>query len=156
MFMHTPNVRQETNRATSAFDNAHLWTEIQKSTHMFAKHSSTGQVAADETLGWRLTVDGASYEAQSRTLAGGSSLIVVVVVERHTRELVPDEQMMRAFRFTASEARVARLLVDRRSNREIADKLEVTEHTARRHTEKVLQKLGIRRRAHVERAITDR
>lgn len=54
--------------------------------------------------------------------------------------------LTRTFGFTASEARVALLLAHRYSNREIAQELRVTEHTARRHTEKILLKLGIHSR----------
>jgi len=50
---------------------------------------------------------------------------------------------------TAAEERVATLLAARWSNREIARYLDVTEHTARRHTEGVLRKLGIHSRTKV-------
>lgn len=54
------------------------------------------------------------------------------------------------YRMTLSEARVALLLAERYSNREIAQVRGVTEHTARRHTEKVLMKLQIHRRGEVK------
>lgn len=57
------------------------------------------------------------------------------------------------FNLTTSEIRVALLLDERWSNREIADALGVSEHTARRHTEKVLLKLGIHSRTHVRSVI---
>lgn len=56
------------------------------------------------------------------------------------------EALKRRFRLTRSEARVALLLASRCSNQEIAELLGVTAHTARRHTEKVLLKLGIHSR----------
>lgn len=49
----------------------------------------------------------------------------------------------RRFGLTPREAQVARRLAVRRTNDEIADELEVSEHTARRHTEQVLRKLRI-------------
>jgi DNA-binding CsgD family transcriptional regulator len=64
-----------------------------------------------------------------------------------------DDELRAAFRLTPSEARVAMLLAARRTNREIAAELGVTEHTARRHTEKVLLKLNVHRRHDVQGAL---
>lgn len=47
---------------------------------------------------------------------------------------------------TAREQAVAALLTVRRTNREIAEALGMSEHTARHHTEGVLRKLGLRSR----------
>jgi DNA-binding CsgD family transcriptional regulator len=58
------------------------------------------------------------------------------------------------FKLTGQEARVAMLLVEQRSNREIADCLGVSVHTARHHTERVLAKLHIHSRYDVKRALT--
>lgn len=55
-------------------------------------------------------------------------------------------------KLTRTEARVAMLLSQRKTNREIASDLDITEHTARRHTEHVMKKLAIHRRADVQRA----
>lgn len=49
-------------------------------------------------------------------------------------------------RFTSREAAVAGLLAERRTNREIADALGISPHTARHYTESVLAKLGVRSR----------
>jgi DNA-binding CsgD family transcriptional regulator len=51
------------------------------------------------------------------------------------------------------EATVAMCLVDGLSNKEIARRLSISPHTARRHTESVLRKLGISSRASVARAL---
>lgn len=103
-----------------------------------------------------MLVNGKQYEARSGTLDGPGSPVVLVVLERCERNLPADEEMLRGFQFTPSEVRVALLLAERRSNREIAEELGVTEHTARRHTEKVLQKAGVHRRVHVKRALSRR
>jgi DNA-binding CsgD family transcriptional regulator len=58
------------------------------------------------------------------------------------------------FKLTGQEARVAMLLLEQRSNREIADCLGVSVHTARHHTERVLAKLHIHSRHDVKRALT--
>jgi DNA-binding CsgD family transcriptional regulator len=49
-------------------------------------------------------------------------------------------------RLTPRESQVAAALVDGESNRQIAARLGVSEHTARRHTERILRKLGVRSR----------
>src|SRR5688500_11055482 len=68
--------------------------------------------------------------------------------------ILPDmAALRRRFRLTEREAEVARLLAQRRTNKEIARVLDVSWHTARRHTERVLGKLGIRSRRHVLAAI---
>jgi DNA-binding CsgD family transcriptional regulator len=54
---------------------------------------------------------------------------------------------------TAREFQVAFLLASRRSNREIADALHLSPATAKRHTENILIKLGLRSRREVERVI---
>ena len=53
------------------------------------------------------------------------------------------------------EAVVAICLVDGLSNKEIAERLSISPHTARRHTENVLKKLGISSRAGVARALRE-
>ncbi|HTJ23429.1 MAG TPA: helix-turn-helix transcriptional regulator [Gemmatimonadaceae bacterium] len=51
------------------------------------------------------------------------------------------------------EALVAMCLVDGLSNKEIAQRLSISPHTARRHTESILRKLGIPNRTSVARAL---
>lgn len=51
---------------------------------------------------------------------------------------------------TPREIEVAELLARRRTAREIAKTLEISHSTARRHTEKVLSKLGLHSRTDVE------
>jgi DNA-binding CsgD family transcriptional regulator len=58
-------------------------------------------------------------------------------------------------RLTHRELEVARLLAARRSNYEIAELLRVSRATAKRHTENILQKLGLHSRREVERVISD-
>jgi DNA-binding CsgD family transcriptional regulator len=58
-------------------------------------------------------------------------------------------------RLTHRELEVARLLAARRSNYEIAELLHVSRATAKRHTENILLKLGLRSRRELERVIDD-
>jgi len=58
-------------------------------------------------------------------------------------------RLCRRFGLTPREAQVARRLAVRRTNAEIASELHVSEHTVRRHTERVLRKLSINSRRDV-------
>jgi DNA-binding CsgD family transcriptional regulator len=55
--------------------------------------------------------------------------------------------MRKRFGLTEREAEVARLLLLRRSNNEIAELLYISKHTARHHVQSVLLKLGVHSRA---------
>jgi DNA-binding NarL/FixJ family response regulator len=50
---------------------------------------------------------------------------------------------------TVREAEVALLIAEGLKNRAVAERLPISPHTARRHTERVLRKLGIGSRAAV-------
>jgi DNA-binding CsgD family transcriptional regulator len=80
----------------------------------------------------------------------------VAPVALHAALLPEVSELIQRFRLTAREAEVAMLLAQRRTNKEIARALAVTTHTAKRHTERVLGKLGINSRRHVVAAITSR
>ena len=64
------------------------------------------------------------------------------------------EVLMEHFRLTRQQARVALLLAQRLRNKEIAQELHISPHTARHHTEAVLLKLGIHSRTKVRRLVT--
>lgn len=81
---------------------------------------------------------------------------VVVTIERAPDRLPPIPELRRWFDLTRREAEVALLLAKRRTNREIARDLGVKHFTARRHTEKVLMKLGLRSRTEVESVLRTR
>lgn len=71
-------------------------------------------------------------------LTNNRSIFVVQTV--HTAAPVID--FRKVFGLTPREAEVAHLLLERRTNKEIAASLGVTQHTAWRHTEKVIAKSG--------------
>jgi DNA-binding CsgD family transcriptional regulator len=79
------------------------------------------------------------------TASDGASgaVAVLVVVERAARGLPSGERLSRRFGLSPREAQVALLLAERRSNSEIAGALGISPHTAKRHTERVLGKLGV-------------
>lgn len=79
----------------------------------------------------------------------GVAHALLVSLERSERAVPSEEELRERFDLTRQEARVARLLAERKRNREIADALFVSPHTARHHTERVLLKLGARSRDEV-------
>jgi DNA-binding CsgD family transcriptional regulator len=95
---------------------------------------------------------GVPYRIQLRPLDGMTHVIVAIV--DNTPTAVPTVTELRErFGFTEREAEVARLLAARLTNKEIARSLGVTTYTAERHTERILDKLGINSRRHVQEAI---
>jgi DNA-binding NarL/FixJ family response regulator len=56
------------------------------------------------------------------------------------------DSLRQKYRLSPTQARVATLLADRLTNAEIASELHVQPSTARRHTEAVLLRLGVRSR----------
>jgi DNA-binding CsgD family transcriptional regulator len=84
--------------------------------------------------------------------AGDPPLIVISLLGGRTACVTADDLCNR-WGLTRSESRVALLLAEGLSNREIADRLSVSDSTTRRHTERVLAKLGVSSRARVGPAI---
>lgn len=78
----------------------------------------------------------------------GGGVLVGVRPARRAPAASP-RQLRERFGLTPREAEVALLLAERKTNREIADELVISPHTARRHTERVLGKLGIHSRRSV-------
>jgi DNA-binding CsgD family transcriptional regulator len=93
----------------------------------------------------------------SATLAGESGpepAGVLVLVEPEFQESVPDDELRARFQLTGQELRIARLIGEGLRNDEIARRLDISPHTARRHTEHVLDKLEVASRAQVAERIS--
>lgn len=103
-----------------------------------------------------ILVDGVRYRirATAVAVAGKRREVVLVEPEPQAAAAPPPAELHRRFGLTRREAEVAILLAGRLSNREIAGRLCVTEHTARRHTEGVMRKLGVRRRGEIRGALS--
>lgn len=76
-------------------------------------------------------------------------MTVLVVLECLTPTVPTDSELAERFSLTPRQAETARLLADGRSNRDIAEALCVSEHTARHHVEQVLLKLNVDNRSAV-------
>lgn len=77
----------------------------------------------------------------------------MVVLERLTPAWPPEETLRERFDLTRQETRVALLLAQGQTNREIAEQLFISPHTARHHTENVLEKLDLHTRRQVREKI---
>jgi len=74
---------------------------------------------------------------------------VIVAVARRGVALPSRRRLQTSFGLTAREAEVALLLAEGLGNSALAEQLVISPHTARHHTQKVLDKLGIASRAAV-------
>jgi DNA-binding CsgD family transcriptional regulator len=103
-------------------------------------------------LATEIQTTGARYRVRG-TYAGnalaGTDAAMLVLVERVKPEPLSDSALRERYGLTAREVQVAHLLAQGRSNAKVADVLAISSHTAERHTEHVLSKLGVRSRASV-------
>ena len=83
--------------------------------------------------------------AAAAGLGGG----VVTWISRLGAHRVPVTELQRRYGLTPREARVAMLLASGAHAREIAQALGISPHTARRHAESVMRKLGVHSRMEV-------
>jgi DNA-binding CsgD family transcriptional regulator len=67
--------------------------------------------------------------------------------------LVRMDELCERTPLTQREAQVALLMAERFAHTEIADQLKIRPNTARRHCERVLEKLGVRKRQDVAQAL---
>lgn len=86
---------------------------------------------------------------------GGGSPLVLVSLERLPPRQRTRAELCQLYALTGTEVEVALLLALGRSNAEIAEARGISPHTARRHTERVLHKLGVRSRAEIARRLTE-
>lgn len=136
---------------TPAIGDDRVWAAVQEAAaQAMVEHT---KVAPSRTT--HICIDGAEYWVRAELRILGASLpVMLVAVEGCARPLFPLEQQLRhTFRLTPAEIRVAFLLAERKSNREIMTELNVGKHTARRHTEKVLSKMNIHQRTDVRVAL---
>ena len=144
-----PSVRQTRNAASPPpRDNAMYATSLPIPAPG-ASHAIDGRVWAriDRAIGGTARFKG------SLVLHGPDAQpMMVVIVEQQA--LPDDRELRRRFALTPRESEVARLMADRLSNIEIARRLDISIHTARRHSERVLAKLAVHSRNEVRAALT--
>lgn len=115
--------------------------------------SPSGAAALKATLSPRIRQ---ALELALRSNAVAPESLDQVVVVLLDRDAASDtESLQDRFGLTPREAEVALLLAKRMSSKEISQRLGISVHTARRHTERILAKLGVRSRNEVrERLLT--
>jgi DNA-binding CsgD family transcriptional regulator len=79
----------------------------------------------------------------------GAGGLVVVLVEGRDLDALAARRLVQDRGLTARETDVALLIASGKSNKAIAAALRLSSHTVKRHTERVLNKLGVKRRAAV-------
>jgi non-specific serine/threonine protein kinase len=117
---------------------------------------STASKAVGQT-GERIVATNRGDYRLSASLAGETGPAptgVLVLLEPLFRESLTDDEIRERFDLTAQEIRVARQIAEGLRNDAIARRLGISPHTARRHTERILEKLGVASRAQVAERIS--
>jgi DNA-binding CsgD family transcriptional regulator len=86
--------------------------------------------------------------------AGDQQSVVVVHARQRLSTQDVEDRIRERYHLTRKEARVALLLAEQKSNEEIAEDLFISSHTARHHTQSVLNKLGVRSRREIAGLLT--
>jgi DNA-binding CsgD family transcriptional regulator len=79
----------------------------------------------------------------------GQGSSVLVTLERPAPDPLSDEVLRTRFGLSKQQSRILRLVVEGDSGRQIAQKLFLSPHTVRHHTERIFQKLQVRSRAEI-------
>jgi DNA-binding CsgD family transcriptional regulator len=109
----------------------------------------SGRIAgAHETYALRATL------LESGPLADLEPAVLYTITPVHGSQTSTVEELRHRYSLTAREAQVAVLLGEGLTSREIAERLQMSVHTARRHSEHIFAKLGARRRAEVAAIVT--
>jgi len=132
------------------FDVVHTLVEIANE-----EGSGTAHVAA--AAGHRLTrqvsTSTAGYEVGGtflgRELLGAELRIAVTLIRLAPQTTLSDVALQEKYDLTVRELEIARRLAHGQSTKEVAHACGISLHTARRHTEKIFQKLGVRNRSQV-------
>jgi DNA-binding CsgD family transcriptional regulator len=114
-------------------------------------------VAAAAVAGHRLTqpvsTPTANFEVSGtflgRELLGAELRIVVTLHRLAPHTALSDAALHERYGLTTRELEIARRLADGQSTKELAQSCGISLHTARRHTEKIFCKLGVRSRSQV-------
>jgi DNA-binding NarL/FixJ family response regulator len=108
-------------------------------------HALTGPTREVATKRSRYTVRALLHS----TGGAATESLVVAVLEPVGPRLRTEADLRERYALTGAEVRVALLLARGKQNTEIAAALELSPHTVRRHTERILAKLRVRSRSEV-------
>jgi DNA-binding CsgD family transcriptional regulator len=97
-----------------------------------------------------VTTDSARYRLDTSLMgAPGTPELIILLVERQAPRVFSDHELRALYGLTPRECGVVRLLASAATDMQIAHKLGISWHTARRHTERVLLKLSVHTRSEV-------
>lgn len=117
-----------------------------------ARHRRMPAAVPPASVAERLATASASYGIHLSCSENGEllpGLAILVGLDRTTSPWPAEADVVRRFGLTPAEARVALLLARGKTNAEIARELTVSPATARNHTARVREKLGVDARAKV-------
>lgn len=99
----------------------------------------------------------AGYRVRAKVIRAKTpgGLVIVAVRQHPLAPTLSPEELAARYGLTRAETRVALLLEGARTSRQIAEQLGISVHTARRHAEAVLKKLGVHSRAAVAARLRD-
>jgi DNA-binding CsgD family transcriptional regulator len=84
----------------------------------------------------------------------GTGPMALVVLEQSAPQPLSPRELQDQYQLTDREIAVSRLLAEGHKNSQVAQLLGISIHTARRHAERVLSKLGVHSRAAVARKLS--
>lgn len=118
-----------------------------------AEHGSSTSAFAGQRLTQQVATPTAGYQINGtflgRELLGAELRIVVTLLRLAPNTPLSDVALQARFSLTTRELEIARRLAHGQSTKEVAHACGISLHTARRHTEKIFQKLGVRNRSQV-------
>jgi DNA-binding CsgD family transcriptional regulator len=146
----TPDPRRDD---PTVLDEPIVWQEITRVARAALRRAADGDTAAPSSLRARVrgsAIDGDTWAVRAQPLlqAAHDQPVVVVAIERVNASTESDE-VRRRFDLSPRQAEVATLLARRYSDKEIAARLGISRHTARRHVELVMMRLRVHSRAEV-------
>jgi DNA-binding CsgD family transcriptional regulator/PAS domain-containing protein len=123
----------------------------------FSNEQPSGNANVAAAAGHRLTrqvsTSTAAYQIGGtflgRELLGAELRIVVTLIRLAAQTTLSDSALQEKYNLTGRELEIARRLAYGQSTKEVAQACGISLHTARRHTEKIFQKLGVRNRSQV-------
>ncbi len=142
--------REPQNLERAIFDVVHALVGI-------ANEQGTGTSHVAAAAGHRLTrqvsTSTAAYQVGGtflgRELLGAELRIAVTLIRLAAQTTLSDATLQEKYSLTVRELEIARRLAYGQSTKEVAQACGISLHTARRHTEKIFQKLGVRNRSQV-------
>lgn len=144
----------------SSLDDQLVWQEVTRIARAALRGAAADTDVPPDRLRARHRAESPSGDAwdlrvQPLLHAADGRSVVVVAVERLPADVPGAADIRDRFGLSPRQAQVAVLLADRLSTKEIAARLRISRHTARRHVELVLIRLRVHSRTEVADALRE-